>query len=147
MLMIILIPYFFMEIYISLAMLEEIGAFWATLWTFATMILGSALLKNSPYTIMGNMQSLQRGKLDFQKFQDATTSYFVGALLLIVPGVLSDFMGVSALVYTVYLQFVAKITPEQTNSYTNTQTEGEKDVIDVEIVDEHTADSDRIERH
>jgi len=130
--MIILIPYFFMEIYISLAMLEEIGAFWATLWTFATMILGSALLKNSPYTIMGNMQSLQRGKLDFQKFQDATTSYFVGALLLIVPGVLSDFMGVSALVYTVY---------------TNTQTEGEKDVIDVEIVDEHTADSDRIERH
>ena len=49
-------------------------------------------------------------------------------------------MGVAALAYTVYLQFVAKITPEQTNNYTK---KGDNDVIDVEIIDEHT---DRIDR-
>jgi len=144
MFIIILIPYLFLETYISLHMLESIGALWATIWTFATMILGSALLKNSPYTIFGNMNALQRGKLDIRKFQDATTSYLLGALLLIVPGVLSDFMGVASLIYTVYLQFVAKITPEQTNLHSHTK--GDDDVIDVEIIDEYTDRDDRIER-
>jgi UPF0716 family protein affecting phage T7 exclusion len=144
MLLVILIPYLFLEIYISLDMLERIGVLGATVWTIGTMIVGSALLKNSPYTMLGNMQSLHRGKLDIKKFQDATTSYFLGSLLLLIPGVLSDFMGVSALLYTVYLQFVAKITPEQTNHYTNTK--GDDDVIDVEIIDEHTDRNDHIER-
>jgi UPF0716 family protein affecting phage T7 exclusion len=144
MLIIILIPYLFLEIYFSLKMLEVIGAFWATIWTIGTIILGSVLLKNSPYAILGNMQSLHQGKLDLQKFHDATTSYFLGSLLLIVPGVVSDFMGVLALFYTVYLQFVAKITPEQPNNYQNTK--GDDDVIDVEIVDEHIDSHDRIER-
>jgi len=93
---------------------------------------------------MGNMYSLHTGKLDIRKFQDATTSYLLGALLLIVPGVLSDLFGVLALLYTVYLQFVAKITPEQPNIYQKPK--GEDDVIDVEIVDEHTDCYDRIER-
>jgi len=144
MFIIILIPYLFLETYVSLHMLESIGALWATVWTFATILLGSALLKNSPYTIFGNMQSLQRGKLDIRKFQDATTSYLLGSLLLIVPGVLSDFMGIGALLYTVYLQFVAKITPERTNDYTNTK--GDDNVIDVEIIDEHVDRNDHIER-
>jgi UPF0716 family protein affecting phage T7 exclusion len=146
MLLVILIPYLFLEIYLSLKMLEIIGAFWATIWTIGTIVLGSMLLQNSPYAIMGNMQNLQRGKLDIQKFQDATSAYFLGSLLLIVPGVLSDFLGVIALFYTVYLQFVAKITPEQSNTYQNQPNKGDDDVIDVEIVDEHTDRHDRIER-
>ena len=144
MILVILIPYLFGEIYLSLYMLERIGALWATIWTIATIMIGSGLLKNSPYTIMGNMYSLHTGKLDIRKFQDATTSYLLGALLLIVPGVLSDLFGVLALLYTVYLQFVAKITPEQPNIYQKPK--GEDDVIDVEIVDEHTDCYDRIER-
>jgi UPF0716 family protein affecting phage T7 exclusion len=89
---------------------------------------------------MNQMNSVQRGKLNLKKFQDASMAYFVGAILLIIPGVLSDFMGVAALGYTLYLQFIAKITPEQTNNYTQ---KGDNDVIDVEIIDEH---SDRIGR-
>ncbi len=146
MLIVILLPYLFLEIYFSLKMLEVIGAFWATIWTIATIMTGGALLKRAPDTIVGNMQSLHRGKLDIQSFQDANSAYFLGALLLILPGVFSDFLGLGALLYTVYLQFVAKMRPEQktTNQfYTN---KGEDDVIDVEIVDEHTDSNPRIER-
>jgi UPF0716 family protein affecting phage T7 exclusion len=145
MLLVILLPYLFMEIYLSLHMLESIGAFWATIWTIVTIIIGSTLLKNSPYAVLGNMQSLQRGKLDIRKFQDATNAYLLGSFLLIIPGVLSDFIGVASLLYTVYLQFVAKITPEQPiNDRYNTK--GDDNVIDVEIVDEYADRNDRIER-
>ncbi|QOR61334.1 FxsA family protein [Sulfurovum sp. ST-21] len=143
MLIVILIPYLFLEIYFSLKMLEIIGALWSTVWIIASIFAGVTLLKQSPYAVMGNMQSLQQGKLDLKRFQDANMAYFTGAILLILPGVVSDFMGIGALLYTVYLQFVAKITPERTNYHTH---KGDDNVIDVEIVDEHIDRNDRIER-
>ncbi len=69
-----------------------------------------------------------------QSFQNASTAYLLGAILLIIPGVLTDFLGLLSLSYTLYLQFVAKITPEQTKFDKN---KGDDNVIDVEIIDEH----------
>jgi UPF0716 family protein affecting phage T7 exclusion len=138
--MILILPFFLLELYFSLMTGENIGFFWSAIWIITTIFIGSILLQNSPHAIMNQMQSVQKGKLNLKKFQDASMAYFVGAILLIIPGVLSDFMGVAALSYTLYLQFIAKITPEQTNNYTQ---KGDNDVIDVEIIDEH---SDRIGR-
>jgi UPF0716 family protein affecting phage T7 exclusion len=133
--MFLAIPFFLLELYLSLKMGESIGFFGSVLWIVISAMLGMGMLKNSPMTIMGNMQAVQRGKLDVRKFQDASMSYFVGSILLIIPGVLSDFLGLFALAYATYLQFIAKITPEQTNF---NQTKGDNDVIDVEIIEEHT---------
>ena len=138
--MLLVIPFFLLELYLSLMTGENIGFLWSVIWIVATIFIGSMLLQNSQHAIMSQMQSVQKGKLNLKKFQDASMSYFIGSILLIVPGVLSDFVGVIALAYTVYLQFIAKITPEQTNNYTK---KGDNDVIDVEIIDEHT---DRIDR-
>ncbi len=146
MFVVILLPYLFAEIYLSLKMLELIGAGWATLWTIATMVLGGLLLKNTPFAMIGNLSALQRGKLDLKRFHDAGMAYFLGALLLIVPGVLSDFLGIAALLYTLYLQFVATITPEQKFTQEFHSNEGEDDVIDVEIVDERADSDSRLER-
>ncbi len=137
--MFLAIPFFLLELYLSLKTGETIGFFWSVVWIMTSAMIGMILLQNSPHAIMGQMQSVQRGKLNLKKFQDASMAYFVGSILLIIPGVLSDLMGVFALAYTVYLQFVAKITPEQTNFKTN---KGDDNVIDVEIIDEH---SDRID--
>jgi UPF0716 family protein affecting phage T7 exclusion len=133
--MFLAIPFFLLELYMSLKMGETIGFFWSVIWIVTTIFIGTVLLRNSPNAIMGQMQSVQKGKLNLKKFQDASMSYFIGSILLIVPGVFSDFVGVVALAYTVYLHFIAKITPEQMNNYTN---KGDNDVIDVEIIDEHT---------
>jgi len=138
--MFLAIPFFLLELYLSLKTGEEIGFLWSVIWIVTSAMIGMILLQNSPHAIMGQMQSVQKGKLNLKKFQDASMAYFVGAILLIIPGVLSDFMGVVALIYTFYLQFVAKITPEQTNFQTN---KGDDNVIDVEIIDEH---ADRIDR-
>ena len=142
--MFLAIPFFLIELYLSLKTGETIGFFWSVVWIMGSAVTGMVLLQNSPHAIRGQMQSVQRGQLNLKKFQDASMAYFVGAILLIVPGVFSDFMGLTALAYTMYLQFMAKITPEQTNFQTNYQTKkGDDNVIDVEIIDEHT---DRIDR-
>ena len=133
--MFLAIPFFLLELFLSLKMGESIGFLGSVLWIVMSAVVGMGLLKNSPMAMMGNMQAVQKGKLNIKKFQNANMSYFTGSILLIVPGVLSDFLGLFALVYTAYLQFIVKITPEQTNF---NQTKGDNDVIDVEIIDEHT---------
>ena len=139
---VLIVPFFLIELYLSLKVGETIGFFWSVVWIMGSFMLGMALLKKSQQTMVGNMFAMQRGKLDMRKFQNASMSYFVGAILLIIPGVFSDFLGVLALIYTFYLQFVAKITPEHTNTNTHFNTQGEDNVIDVEIIDEHSR-SDR----
>jgi UPF0716 family protein affecting phage T7 exclusion len=138
--MFLIIPYFFIELYVSLKTGENIGFLWSVIWIMGSFMLGMALLQKSQQTMMGNMNAMRQGKLDMRKFQNAGMSYFVGAILLMIPGVFSDFLGFLSLFYTFYLQFVAKITPEQTN--TNFNPQGDDNVIDVEIIDEHSR-SDR----
>ena len=133
--MFLIIPYFFIELYVSLKMGENIGFLWSVVWIMGSFMFGMALLQKSQQTMMSNMNAMRQGKLDMRKFQNAGMSYFVGAILLIIPGVFSDFLGLFALGYTLYLQFIAKITPEQTN--TNFKPQGDDDVIDVEIIDEY----------
>lgn len=131
----IVIPFFLIELYLSLKTGEEIGFLGSVIWIVLTFMLGMSLLQKSQQTMMGNMQSMRQGKLDVKKFQNASMSYFIGAILLIIPGVFSDFLGVFALGYTLYLQFVAKITPEHKNN--NFKPQGDDNVIDVEIISEH----------
>ena len=138
--MFLIIPFFLIELYVSLKMGESIGFLWSVIWIVGSFMLGMVLLQKSQQTMMGNMNAMKQGKIDMRKFQNAGMSYFIGSILLIVPGVFSDFLGVLALIYTFYLQFVAKITPEQTNN--NFKKQGDDNVIDVEIIDEHSR-SDR----
>ncbi len=131
----VVIPFFLIELYLSLKTGETIGFFWSVVWIVLSFALGMILLQKSSQTMMGNMQSMRQGKLDMRRFQNASMSYFIGAILLIIPGVFSDFLGIIALFYTVYLQFIVKITPEKTTHFTK---QGDDNVIDVEIIDEHS---------
>jgi UPF0716 family protein affecting phage T7 exclusion len=132
---VLLVPFLFLELFLSLSVGENIGFMWSALWIVASMMLGFRLLQSSSLSMMGNINAVKSGKLSMKNFQNAATSYLAAAVLLIIPGVLSDFLGVIALAYTFYLQFVAKITPEQTNN--NFKKQGDDNVIDVEIIDEH----------
>jgi UPF0716 family protein affecting phage T7 exclusion len=130
---ILLVPILFLELFLSLKVGENIGFMWSALWIVASMMLGFRLLQSSSLSIMGNLNAVRSGKLSTKNFQNAATSYLAAAILLIIPGVLSDILGMVALFYTFYLQFIAKITPEQTNN--NFKKQGDNNVIDVEIID------------
>jgi len=133
MLLILLIPFLFAELYLSLSVVEEWGAGWSVLWIVGTIFVGIQLLRNSQYAIEGGMMNVSKGKIDIQSFQNASMAYLLGSILIIIPGILSDTFGVMALLYTLYLQFIAKVTPEKPNF----NQKGDDDVIDVEIIDEY----------
>jgi UPF0716 protein FxsA len=135
----LLIPFALIELYLSLKTGESIGFLWSVVWIVLSFALGMMLLQRSSQTMMGNMQSMRAGKLDLRRFQNVSMAYFIGAILLIIPGVFSDFLGVIAFFYSLYLQFIVKITPGRTNHFTK---QGDDNVIDVEIIDEHSR-SDR----
>lgn len=135
MLLLLSIPFLLLELYLSLSVGEQIGFVWSAVWIVLTILIGVQLLRVSPFAMMGGLQDVSRGKLSLRGFESASSAFFAGAILLIIPGVLSDILGLLALLYTLYLHLTAKITPEQTNFK---HKQGENDVIDVEIIDEHT---------
>ena len=136
----VIIPFLLIELYLSLKTGERIGFLWSVVWIVSSFALGVLLLQRSSQTMMGNMQSMREGKIDIQRFQNASMAYFAGAILLMIPGVFSDLLGVGALVYAFYLQFIAKITPKHTKDFTK---QGDEYVIDVEIIDKHSRSDDR----
>ncbi len=129
-----IIPLFFLELFVSMKVGDIIGFVPSVLWIVLTMISGSTLLRLSPYTFMGNIMSVKMGKLDPRSANSASMSYLLGSVFLIIPGVITDFLAVLLLLYTLYLQLSAKMRPQQQNRYKHTK--GDSDVIDVEIIDE-----------
>lgn len=111
---------------------DEIGFGSSVLWIMLSMMLGIVLLRSSPYAFMGNIMSVQMGKIDLKSANNASMAYLFGSILLIIPGVMSDVAGVMMLLYTLYLHLLAKMRPQQ--NYKRKQ--GDDDVIDVEIIDE-----------
>ena len=137
--MFLIIPYFLLELYFSLAVGASIGFLGSVIWILFSFIIGMGLLKNTHLSIMKNMQSVSLGRLNAKSFHDASTSYFLGAILLIIPGVFSDFLGVIALIYTMFLQLGGTIPPikNRINSE-NSNKQGDDNVIDVEIIECNT---------
>jgi len=137
--MILFILYFLLELYFSLAVGSDIGFLWSVIWIVTTFIIGMGLLKNAHINLIKSMQSVQLGRLNVQSFHDASLSYFLGALLLLIPGVFSDFLGLMALLYTIFLQLGGTIPfiKNKTN-IKNSNQQGERDVIDVEIIECNT---------
>ena len=138
--MIYILLFLILELFLSLEVGSSIGFLWSVIWIVSTFIIGMGLIQNAHTTIQGNMQSLKEGKLNMKSFHDSATSYFLGAILLIIPGVFSDILGVIALLYTFYLQLGAtmrssknKTNINNLNKYSNKQ--GDDDVIDVEVIE------------
>ena len=134
--MLLILPYLFLELYFSLSMGEEIGFLWSVIWIVGSFMVGMGLLKNAHLSIMSNMRAVAEGKLNKKTFHDASTSYFLGAILLIVPGAFSDFLGVIALFYTIFLKFGGTMpTVKNRTNIDNSKKEGDDNVIDVEIIE------------
>ncbi|CAA6799018.1 MAG: Unknown protein [uncultured Sulfurovum sp.] len=134
--MIYVLLFLILELFLSLEVGSNIGFLWSVIWIVGTFIIGMGLIQNAHTTIAGNMQNLKAGKLDMKSFHDSATSYFLGAILLIIPGVFSDILGLIALLYTFYLQLGGTIPRSKSKTnINNLNKQGDDDVIDVEVIE------------
>ncbi len=135
--MLLILIYFILELLLSIKFGMSIGFGWSVVWVVGTSILGAILLKLSPYAIADSFNKIAFERFDIVSAQNAAISYVLGAILLIIPGILSDFLGILLLLYTLYLRIFAKIPPKKENIYQN---KGDDDVIDVEIIEPSSSD-------
>ena len=143
--MLYLLLLFFAELFVSLKVGIAIGFGWSVIWILSTMVAGGLLLRLSPYALMSNFQSFNFGRFDVRDVHNASMAYLLGAILLIIPGVLTDLIGMGLLLYTLYLHLFATMRPTRKTEYRDHFTdEGEQNVIDVEIIDDgDRCDDDR----
>jgi len=134
--MVYLIPFLILELFFSLKTGENIGFAWSVIWIVASFLIGMGLIQNGALSMQKSMQGLAKGKLNMKSFHDSATSYFLGAILLIIPGVFSDILGLIALLYTFYLQLGGTIpNSKYKTNIKNNNKQGDEDVIDVEIIE------------
>ena len=140
--MIYIIPFLLLELFLSLKVGESIGFGWSVIWIVSSFLIGMGLIQNAAMSMKKSMEGLSSGKLNMKSFHDSATSYFLGAILLIIPGVFTDILGIIALLYTFYLQLGGTISnSKHKTNINNTNKQGDDDVIDVEIIESSSSNN------
>jgi len=140
--MIYIIPFLILELFLSLKTGENIGFGWSVIWIVSSFLIGMGLIQNGATSMKKSMDGLSSGKLNIKSFHDSATSYFLGAILLIIPGVFTDILGLIALLYTFYLQLGGTIpNSKHKTNINNMNKQGDKDVIDVEIIESSSSNN------
>lgn len=134
--MIYFLIYLFLEVVISTNISSVIGGVYTFFELIFSAAVGIILLVNFRTTLIQNLRSVSDQQIDLRRFQELNLFTIFGAFLLILPGFLTDIIGVlmqfSVFVSILVNRFAAKYTPKSSNTH-NYKKEN-NDVIDVEII-------------
>ena len=136
--MIYFLVYLFLEVIISVNISSYIGGFITFLEILASALLGIAILINFRKTLIENMTAVSYSCIDIEQFQRLNLFTLFGAILLILPGFLTDIVGV-LMQFSVFTSMLVNRYNVKSGSCKNTHYEENKnqkdsDVIDVEII-------------
>jgi 2-isopropylmalate synthase len=144
--------YLFLEVIVSVNIASKLGG----LATFSEIILsavaGFFILVRFQDTLRENMKMVSTRTIDLRQFQELNVFTLLGAVLLIIPGFLTDILGILLQfhVFTSMLvnRFSAKYNTHNTKDFNSNQTK-EDNVIDVEIISDSSSgnDADRSHKH
>ena len=134
---IILLIYFFLEVVVTITLGGKIGGFNTFFEIIMSAVLGAVIIMNFRKILMHSLAAVMSGQMTTQELFKGNILSLLGAILLIVPGFVSDIIGL-------FLQFgfmkallgmrFQKPQTQHEHTYTN---KGDDNVIDVEII-EHT---------
>ena len=139
--MIYFVVYLVLEVLISVNISSAIGG----LATFFEIILsaffGISILLNFRKSLVENMNAVSYSCIDLEQFQRLNLFTILGGILLIVPGFLTDILGIlmqfSALTTMAVNRYHMKSGNCKTN-YKQNNIKKDSDVIDVEIISDNT---------
>ena len=132
--MIYFLLYLFMEVVVSVNIASAIGGVWTFVELIASALVGMVILANFQGTLAENIRALNQARIDPMEFQQLNLFTVLGAFLLIIPGFLTDMIGLllqfSVITKMLVNRFVAQSRHDSSTHYT----QKDDHVIDVEIV-------------
>ena len=135
--MIYFVVYLFLEVLISVNISSLIGGFLTFIEIILSAMIGISILMNFGKTFMQSLQAVSYSCIDWEQFQRLNLFTLFGAIFLIIPGFLTDFIGILVQFSIFTTLFISRynISSDSCHSdYTNNQNKKDSDVIDVEII-------------
>jgi len=119
----ILFSYEFMKLFTPLGFFIEI---------LFSAVVGVYILRDIHFSLRENMIRVLRREISGEEFISIEIFKFIGGLLLVIPGIFSDILGVLFL-FEPFARWIAKKFLPKQNIYTSSTND---DIIEVEIIEE-----------
>lgn len=137
--MIYFLLYLFAEVLVSVAISSAIGGLATFFEILLSAFVGISILVNFRKTLKENLDAVSYNCIDIQQFHSLNLFTLLGAVLLIIPGFLTDIVGILMQFSVVTTMIVNRYSVKSKNSKTKFyQTQKDSDVIDVEIISDST---------
>jgi len=139
--MIYFVAYLFLEVLISVNISSSIGGLMTFLEIILSAFIGITILVNFKSTLRENLTAVSYDCIDLHQFQKLNLFTLIGAILMIVPGFLTDILGILMQFSVFTTMLVNRYHFKSGNCKTgNDQNNIKKDtnVIDVEIISDNT---------
>jgi len=124
--------YLFIEVLLSVQIAEILGGLGVFLEIMFSGFIGIMLLLNVKTTMIESLKAMSNNCITMKEFQELNIFAILGAILLILPGILSDCIGV-LMQFSVFTALIASRLNKNSGEC-HAQPKGEDNVIDVEIV-------------
>ena len=125
--------YFLIYLFFEILITYEFGAIFTPFGLFLevifTAILGIVIIKDLNFSLLENIKRVLKKEINEQEFISIGLFRFVGATLLIIPGVLTDIIGI-LLMFEFFAKWFGRKTFISKNEYED------NDIIEVEIIEE-----------
>ena len=130
--MIYFLAYLFIEIFVSYEFTKILTPFGMFLEVILSAIWGIVLIQNLNFTLRDSMIKVMHREISQEEFISIGMFKFIGAILLIIPGVFTDILGV-LMQFDEFGAFIArKFLPKKDIQ----KDPFEDDIIDVEIIED-----------
>jgi len=138
--MLYFLAYLFLEVLISVEISSAIGGLATFFEIVLSAFIGISILINFRKTLMENMTAVSYNCIDLEQFQRLNLFTLIGAILLIVPGFLTDIVGVLLQFSAFTSMIVNRYHVKSGNCNTSFEEENmyvkkDSNVIDVEVID------------
>ena len=133
--MIYFVIYLFAEVLLTVEIASRIGGLATFLEIVGSAFAGIFVLMNFRHTLSENLDALRTRQIDPKGFSNRNIKGLLGAFLLILPGFLSDTIGVLMLLSL----FGSLLINRFTRKYQSPTQQKDDHVIDAEIVEHTTA--------
>ncbi len=141
--MIYFIVYLFLEVLLSVNISSAIGGLATFFEIILSAMVGISILVNFRKTLIENMTAVSYSCIDLEQFQRLNLFTLFGAILLIIPGFLTDILGVlmQFSVFTTMLvnRYHVKSSSCKPSFKEENIIKKDSDVIDVEIISDSTS--------